>query len=161
MQRGSYLNDVDALSIGAWWKVEETNNFKWLHPKFKGLEDHTEKSHEIWEQLQDSFIQKIGLGVDQDKLTELKFELHEAISIRVLKMDRFLENRVQELELDISELEKKIYGAVSPSNEEVLEMLEDLRNRGDIDPFKMSVLKFHTSMKFHIEKVKKQNKRVA
>ena len=158
-QRKHYHNDVEKLSIGAWWKIEEEGNFKWLHHKFKGVDDKTLKSHSIWIEVQDSFIRRVGLGEKQDRLIELKLELYDVICDRLLKKNRFLENRIQELEVDILLLENEIYNTVSITNEMVIIMMEDLRGGKDIDPFKISVLKFHMMMDFYSEKNKKQNRK--
>ena len=121
--------------------------------------DQTFKSLDVWEQVQDSYIQLIGLG---DKLEELKYaklKLHESLCKR---MDNpFEENWIAIWSGKIRKLEKEIYSSSDGiSNEESIIILEE--NMGSqIDTSKMTVEKYHNLLDYWTKRLKPKIKNAA
>lgn len=201
LQRKDYHNSVDTLSIGSWWKVQETkdlsnlinkrqrdikamsyavmdtiifitlavridNNIIYLlfpilfilYKSTKTRKDQTEKSLDIWEQIQDSYIQLIGIG---DKLEELKYaklKLHEHLCKRI--NNPFEENWIAIWRGKIKKLEKEIYTESEVNNEESIIILEE-NMRLHINTSKMTVKKYHDMLDYWTKRLKPKLKDAA
>ena len=162
LQRKDYHNSVSTLSIGAWLEVQKTKDLSNLINKsiwikdiyyyfFPVRKDQTLKSLDIWEQVQDSYIQLIGIG---DKLEELKYaklKLHEHLCKR--HNNPFEENWIAIWRGKIKKLEKEIYTESEVSNEESIIVLEE-NMRLHIDTSKMTVEKYHNLLDYWIKRLK-------
>lgn len=169
LQRKDYHNSVDTLSIGSWWKVQETkdisniiNKSTWIkhfyYHFFPVRKDQTEKSLDIWEQIQDSYIQLIGIG---DKLEELKYaklKLHEHLCKRI--DNPFEENWIAIWRGKIKKLEKEIYTESEVNNEESIIILEE-NMRLYINTSKMTVKKYHDLLDYWTKRLKPKLKDAA
>lgn len=169
LQRKDYHNSVDTLSIGAWWKVQNTKDLSNLINKstwskhiyyhfFPVRKDQTEKSLDIWEQVQDSYIQLIGIGEKLEELKYAKLKLHEHLCKR--HGNPFEENWISIWRGKIKKLEKEIYTESGVNNEESIIILEE--NMGfRIDTFEMTVQKYHNLLDYWTERLKPKLKNAA
>ena len=169
LQRKDYHLSVEALSIGAWWQVQKTNDLSHLINKstwlkhiyyhfFPVRKDKTEKSLQIWERIQDSYIQLIGIGEKLEELRDAKLKLHEHLCKRI--DNPFEENWIAIWRGKVDRLNKELYSISGISNEESIIILEE--NMGlHINTFKMTVQKYHNLLDYWTKRLKPKPKQAA
>lgn len=168
-QRKDYHQSVKTLSIGAWWDVQENNDFShlinmdnWRNKIYysfrKVRKDQSYYSSLIWEMIQDSYIQLIGIGEKQEQLKDLKLKLYNHICDTV--DNPFSDNWVRITRRKIEELEEEISNVSKTTNVDVLHALEDWRGR-DIDIYKISVKRFYDNIDYYHKKAKEQARQAA
>jgi len=155
-QRKHYHNSVDTLSIGAWWKAQEEIDLKWLHKNLTGISDQTPKSLQIWEKIEDSYIQLIGLGDTMKDLIELKLKFHKACC-DFIEGNQFADNWVRIYGNAIIAMETEIKNRKGLTNERKLAILRK-GSSYRINRFKMTVREFHEDHDLLVEEAKERNR---
>lgn len=150
-QRKHYHNSIETLSIGAWWKIKEENDFKWLHKNLSGKTDKSLESSKIWEKVEDSYLQFLGQEEEQEELTRLRVKLHCLNCDRIITGKRMINNHIAIVEGSIQTIENEISSKDVVSNLEAIEHMEDDRPIF-IDIWELSVLRFHNRVKHLTEK---------
>lgn len=108
MSDKDYYGDIDEMPLYNWRKCNEGK----VHYTRKNLEKGTKKrDHEQWEKTYDSYLAEFGLGQDYARYYELKIELAVIQCEFVETDDRFLLNRIKQLEHEIKELLEREPGA--------------------------------------------------
>lgn len=154
-QRKRYHKSVDSLSIGAWWKIQEEGDFKWLHKDLNGMPDITIKSAYMWKDIFNTYIKLVGLSENQEELTRLKVVLHGQLCSLIITGNPFINNDIAITEAHIKSIEDRLKDSEGGSNEETLIILEDA-GKVPVDKWKISVLKYHTMIKYYTDKKKKE-----
>jgi len=128
-----------------------------------GNEDKTFTSLKIWEGIYDSYIKYIGLGEEYEMLLKHKLKLHQLMCDRITTGNNFITNYIAIEEANIQRLEDALKGSDESTNEDTINILEENRKIA-IDPFRMSVAKYYSLIKYYTEKSKRevsQSKRAA
>ncbi len=169
LQRKDYHFSVETLSIGAWWKTQKTNDLSHLINKSTWLKhiyyyffpirkDQTEKSLRIWERIQDSYIQFIGIGEKLEELKNAKLKLHEHLCKRI--DNPFEENWIAIWRGKVDKLNKELYSVSGISNEESIIVLEE--NMGlHINTSEMTVQKYHNLLDYWTKRLAPKPKQAA
>lgn len=152
------------MSIGAWWEVQKTVDFKYLINKrsiwqyiyysfIPIQEDKTFKSSKIWEKVHDTYIQLVGIGEMLEDLTEAKRELHGYLCERVITGDRGFNNFIKIAQGEIDFINKELNSKKNVTNEESIIILEE-QSGLHINVDTTTVLKYNALIKYYTDKMK-------
>jgi len=166
LRRKLYHKSVETLSIGAWWKVRETKDLKWLTRNLKSSRDiskidkrktdHSFKSLKIWEFITyDSYIKYIGFSDDVNELTTLKLELHALISDLISTRNAFINNYIRIKEAQIKSIEQRLQEGGGKPN---IQSLQDQVRYREINIFDMTVKEYNDMIDHYTEKIKRESK---
>lgn len=94
---------IDTLPVHNWFKINETNNLKWLvinHENIKLNQSHSNILSVVWQQITDEFFDVFGIPDKMKKILETERDL------KVMKWDLFLTgNRALLTFIEIKELQ--------------------------------------------------------
>lgn len=165
-RRRFYHTSVETLSIGAWWKIRESKDFKYLSrslkskrdiPKIdKRKKDQSFKSLDVWEFIiYDSYIKYIGFEDDVNELTLLKVELHGLISDLIETRNNFIKNHIAIKEAQISAIEHRLKEGGGKSD---IQSLQDQVKYREIDIFETTVKEYNEMVDYYTDKIKRESK---
>ena len=138
-----YFNSIDELPIWNWWKIAETGNLIYLHKDsdYKG-EDY--KPIEIWNKLQDEYLETFGITEDFRKILSLKKKWVEKKADYLITGKRLLLNEIGFIEADIKE---SMDSKITVDKEDTVIMLETKLNR-ELNPKEISVKKYYNYINY-------------
>ena len=136
-----YFNSIDNLPIWNWWKIAESGNLIYLQKleDYDGKEDYTMKAFELWNKLQDEYLDEFGITDEFRQMLTLKKKWIKAKTDYLVTGERFKLTEIDIIEAQISET---MTTKVNVKKEDSIIMLEQ-KLSFPLDEKKLSVKKYY------------------
>ena len=136
-----YFNSIDNLPIWNWWKIAESGNLIYLQKleDYDGKEDYTMKAFELWNKLQDEYLDEFGITDEFRQMLTLKKKWIKAKTDFLVTGERFKLTEIDIIEAQISET---MTTKVNVKKEDSMIMLEQ-KLSFPLDEKKLSVKKYY------------------
>ena len=99
-----YFNSINDIILDNWWKVRDG-----LHEfcSFNVNVENTVDDEKAYERINDSFLQEVGVGREEEYLQEIRMQLALIQCDYVIDNNEYLRNKIRHLENEIEEILKK------------------------------------------------------
>ena len=149
-QRNNYHESSETLLLGNWWKLQETNNCKYLSKKEGAIDDYSVKSSLIYETIYNEYIENGGLGEEYFSLLELKRQWILKRSEWIVTGDKGIKMEAIMLNVDIEDQEAKLNELSGVSKEDALAMISE--NVGHLSEYDITLKQFQNYLNFYKNK---------
>ena len=168
-QRKYYHCSTETLPLSSWWKLQETNDYKYLSKNdylsfsvkilFEFLlikkidinlnSDKSLKSHEIYERIVNEWIKDGGFSEERKQLLELRKEHINKRSDWLLSGDKGKKMESKFIALEIEALETAMSEMNGVSKEDSLKIISENLKGGHIAPKNITVKQFQEHLEYY------------
>lgn len=100
-----YYQSIDEMPVYNWFKINETNDTRWMLLDKNKEPDN--KATEAFQKVLDEYIDTFGISENYLRRLELKKELICHMTDLEITKDRFIENFIDQINTELSQLDKK------------------------------------------------------
>lgn len=147
-----YYKDIEDILLYNWWKVREG---KLEYCRINHLEGDSKQDLEAYIQINDSYIKEFGIGLEMQRVIELRTQILSLQCDYVLNDDNYLRNEIRKLQKELDEILNKNQGG--HDNDTILIYLEKWMGFR-LDEKQITAKKFYKIVKQY-EKEHKNNKK--
>lgn len=147
-----YYKSIEDILLYNWWKVREG---KLEYCRINHLEGDSKQDLEAYIQINDSYIKEFGIGLEMQRVIELRTQILSLQCDYVLNDDNYLRNEIRKLQKELDEILNKNQGG--HDNDTILIYLEKWIGFR-LDEKQITAKKFYKIVKQY-EKEHKNNKK--
>ena len=134
-----YFNSIEDLPIWNWWKIAETSSLIYLQKlDFYDKEDYSYHAFELWNKLQNEYLEEFGITDEFRQMLELKKKWINKKSEFLLTGERFKLTEIDIIEVQINDT---MTSKITVDKDDTLIMLEQKLGR-ELNPKNISVKKY-------------------
>lgn len=133
-----------------WWKLQETNNFKYLAVGKDLINDFSKESAKIYENIFNEYIKIGGLGEEYIELLKLKQKWVQLRSEWLLTGDKGVKMDSIMLDVDIKDQQSKLNSIPGVTKESALAVI--CEQVGHIDEKNITVKQFYNYINYYKSK---------
>ena len=147
-----YYKSIEDILLYNWWKVREG---KLEYCRINHLEGDSKQDLEAYIQINDSYIKEFGIGLEMQRVLELRTQILSLQCDYVLNDDNYLRNEIRKLQKELNDILNKNQGG--HDNDTILIYLEKWMGFR-LDEKQITAKKFYKIVKQY-EKEHKNNKK--
>lgn len=149
-QKKRYHVSIETLPLWNWWKLQETNNYKYLSEDKDLINDYSKESAEIYENIFNEYIEIGGLGEEYLELLELKKKWINKRSQWILTGDKSVKMESKFLQVDIDDQENRLNKVSGVTKENALAVISEYV--GHISEKEITVKQFYNYINYYKSK---------